>query len=164
MKEHQTQTHSSDQVKQNDDKEVQNVPSSNLSKKEKKSSFRPEFNKNVYKDQHKSTSSTAPSPSGGRPREPPKPYLKIAKGFQKRPIYSAGLIQDSVLNKIKQGSYRMHIAPSDLVDFGGQKSFDMTHQLFIQHNGTFILMFDGRKGLCSELDEYQQGNVTAGCK
>ncbi|CAG2242296.1 unnamed protein product [Mytilus edulis] len=55
----------------------------------------------------------------------------------------------------------MHIAPSDLVDFGGQKSFDMTHQLFIQQKGTFILMFDGRKGLYSELDEYPQGNVTA---
>ncbi|VDI49475.1 Hypothetical predicted protein [Mytilus galloprovincialis] len=55
----------------------------------------------------------------------------------------------------------MNIAPSDLVDFGGQKSFDMTHQLFIQHRGTFILMFDGRKGLYTVLTEYPQGDVTA---
>ncbi|XP_076087743.1 uncharacterized protein LOC143058164 [Mytilus galloprovincialis] len=37
----------------------------------------------------------------------------------------------------------------------------MTHQLFIQHRGTFILMFDGRKGLYTELEEYPQGNITA---
>ncbi|CAG2244432.1 unnamed protein product [Mytilus edulis] len=80
---------------------------------------------------------------------------------QKRQRYTARHIQADVLDKIKQGTYVMNIAPSDLVDFGGQKSFDMTHQLFIQHKGTFILMFDGRKGLYTSLEEYQPGNVTA---
>ena len=36
------------------------------------------------------------------------------------------------------------IVPSDLVDFGGQRSFDMTHQLFMRHKGTFVLMFNGK--------------------
>ncbi|XP_063417366.1 uncharacterized protein LOC134699896 [Mytilus trossulus] len=70
-------------------------------------------------------------------------------------------IQDDLSEKIKEGTYIMKIAPSDLVDFGGQRSFDMTHQLFIQHRGTFILMFDGRLGLYTELEEYPQGDVTA---
>ncbi|VDI20493.1 Hypothetical predicted protein [Mytilus galloprovincialis] len=102
------------------------------------------------------------NPSPGRPKLPPKPDLKTLKAFQKRPVYTAHSIQQDILDKIKRGSYVMNIAPSDLVDFGGQKSFDMTHQLFIQHKGTFILMFDGRKGLNTELEEYPQGNVTAG--
>lgn len=104
------------------------------------------------------------NPSAGRPQLPPKPDLKTLKAFQKRPVYTAHSIQQDILDKIKKGSYIMNVAPSDLVDFGGQKSFDMTHQLFIQHKGTFILMFDGRKGLNTDLDEYPQGNVTAGCK
>ncbi|CAG2245214.1 unnamed protein product [Mytilus edulis] len=102
------------------------------------------------------------NPSAGRPQLPPKPDLKKLKAFQKRPVYTAHSIQQDILDKIKKGSYIMNVAPSDLVDFGGQKSFDMTHQLFIQHKGTFILMFNGRKGLNTELDEYPQGNVTAG--
>jgi hypothetical protein len=48
--------------------------------------------------------------------------------------------------------------------FGGQKSFDMTHQLFIQHKGEFILMFNGRFDLYDPLREYPQGDVTTECK
>ncbi|CAG2233678.1 unnamed protein product [Mytilus edulis] len=90
-----------------------------------------------------------------------KTSQKALKGFQEQPIHTAHSIQDDLLEKIKKGTNIMNIAPSDLVDFGGQKSFDMTHQLFIQHRGTFILMFDGRKGLYTELEEYPQGDVTA---
>ncbi|CAC5358229.1 unnamed protein product [Mytilus coruscus] len=83
------------------------------------------------------------------------------KDFQEPPIHTAHSIQDDLFEKIKKGTNIINIAPSDLVDFGGQRSFDMTHQLFIQHRGTFILMFDGRKGLDTELAEYPQGDVTA---
>ncbi|XP_052096776.1 uncharacterized protein LOC127731938 [Mytilus californianus] len=91
----------------------------------------------------------------------PKSNQKTSKGFKVPPIHTAHSIQDDLLEKIKKGTNIMNIAPSDLVDFGGQKSFDMTHQLFIQHRGTFILMFDGRKGLYTELEEYSQRDVTA---
>ncbi|XP_071143991.1 uncharacterized protein [Mytilus edulis] len=90
-----------------------------------------------------------------------KSNQETSKDFKEPPIHTAYSIQDDLLEKIKKGTNIMNIAPSDLVDFGGQKSFDMTHQLFIQHRGTFILMFDGRKGLYTELEEYPQGDVTA---
>ncbi|CAG2211889.1 unnamed protein product [Mytilus edulis] len=42
-------------------------------------------------------------------------------------------IKSDVLQEIRDGRFKTRVAPSDLVDFGGQRSFDMTHQLFIQH-------------------------------
>ncbi|VDI45415.1 Hypothetical predicted protein [Mytilus galloprovincialis] len=92
---------------------------------------------------------------------PRETFKETSKGFQNQTIHTAHSIQDDLLEKSKKENYRLSISPSDLVDFGGQKSFDMTHQLFIQHRGTFILMFDGRKGLYTELEEYPQGDVTA---
>jgi uncharacterized Zn finger protein (UPF0148 family) len=50
----------------------------------------------------------------------------------------------TIQEKIRKGTYEIEIAPSDLVDFGGQRSFDMTHQLFMRHKGTFVLMFNGK--------------------
>ena len=47
-------------------------------------------------------------------------------------------VQHSIIATIQE------IVPSDLVDFGGQRSFDMTHQLFMRHKGTFVLMFNGK--------------------
>lgn len=73
-------------------------------------------------------------------------------------------IRQEILDEIKKGSYKMDIAPSDLVDFGGQRSFDLTHQLFIQYKGTFVLMVDGRFNLNEELDEYKPTKMTSGCK
>ncbi|CAG2238281.1 unnamed protein product [Mytilus edulis] len=70
-------------------------------------------------------------------------------------------LQD-ILEEVRNGKYRIEIAPSDLIDFGGQKSYDMTHQLFIQHSGSFLLMFDGRFGLNNQLEGYEDG-VTATC-
>jgi uncharacterized Zn finger protein (UPF0148 family) len=63
----------------------------------------------------------------------------------------------TIQEKIRKGTYEIEIAPSDLVDFGGQRSFDMTHQLFMRHKGTFVLMFNGitdiRGGLGEETTE-----------
>ncbi|CAG2245973.1 unnamed protein product [Mytilus edulis] len=69
-------------------------------------------------------------------------------------------LQSSILDEVRNGKYKIDIAPSDLIDFGGQKSYDMTHQLFIQHKGSFLLMFDGRYGLYTHLKDYPDG-VTA---
>ncbi|CAC5420912.1 unnamed protein product [Mytilus coruscus] len=70
-------------------------------------------------------------------------------------------IQNDILEQIKKGEYRMEIAPSDIVDFGGQQAFDMTHQLFIRHRGIVLLMFDGSKDMNTELkEEYRNSHVT----
>ena len=72
-------------------------------------------------------------------------------------------IQEDIKQKIRKGKYQIEIAPSDLVDFGGQRSFDMTHQLFMRHNGAFVLMFNGRIDFSVPLVEYKQGETTE-CK
>lgn len=68
-------------------------------------------------------------------------------------------LQTDILEEVRNRQYKIQIAPSDLIDFGGQKSYDMTHQLFIQHTGSFLLMFDGRYGLHEEID----GVTAKGC-
>ena len=83
---------------------------------------------------------------------------------QKMPKQSYITIHEDIKEELRKGNYKVNIAPSDLVDFGGQKSFDMTHQLFIQHKGEFILMFNGKFDLCDPLPEYPQGDVTTECK
>ena len=72
-------------------------------------------------------------------------------------------IQEDIKQEIRKGKYKIEIAPSDLVDFGGQRSFDMTHQLFMRHKGAFVLMFNGRIDFSVPLDEYKQGETTE-CK
>ena len=57
--------------------------------------------------------------------------------------YIIATIQESIKEEIRKRTYKIEIAPSDLIDFGGQRSFDMTHQLFMRHKGTFVLMFNG---------------------
>ncbi|CAC5421177.1 unnamed protein product [Mytilus coruscus] len=74
------------------------------------------------------------------------------------------IVREDILEEVRKGRYIMEIAPSDLVDFGGQRSYDMTHQLFVQHRGSFIIMFDGRYDLKKPLKEYPQGDVTSECK
>ncbi|CAC5403813.1 unnamed protein product [Mytilus coruscus] len=78
---------------------------------------------------------------------------------QMYPKHKVFTIQSDILKEIRTGEYKIKIAPSDLVDFGGQRCFDMTHQLFIQHKGTFVLMFDGRYELHTPLEEYPQGET-----
>jgi anti-sigma28 factor (negative regulator of flagellin synthesis) len=72
-------------------------------------------------------------------------------------------VQNSIIaniqEKIRKGTYKIEIAPSDLVDFGGQRSFDMTHQLFMRHKGTFVLMFNGKTDIRGGL-----GEETTECK
>ncbi|CAC5425630.1 unnamed protein product [Mytilus coruscus] len=70
-------------------------------------------------------------------------------------------VREDILEEVRNGRYIIEIAPSDLVDFGGQRSYDMTHQLFIQHRGSFIIMFNGRYELKTPLTEYPQGDVTS---
>ena len=67
-----------------------------------------------------------------------------------------------VLSKVlKNGTYEIDIAPSDLVDFGGERSFDMTHQLFMRHKGTFVLMFNGTIKLLQIINDERE---TTECK
>ena len=93
-------------------------------------------------------------------KELSKPQLQAQKMSKKSYV----TIHEDIKVELRKGNYKVNIAPSDLVDFGGQKSFDMTHQLFIQHKGEFILMFNGKFDLCDPLLEYPQGDVTTECK
>ncbi|CAC5404692.1 unnamed protein product [Mytilus coruscus] len=69
-------------------------------------------------------------------------------------------VHDDILKEVESGQYKIKIAPSDLVDFGGQRSYDMTHQLFVQHGGTFVVMFDGSKNFQEPLTEYPTGDIS----
>ncbi|XP_052075440.1 uncharacterized protein LOC127712877 [Mytilus californianus] len=69
-------------------------------------------------------------------------------------------VRDDILKEVKSGQYKIKIAPSDLVDFGGQRSYDMTHQLFVQHGGTFVVMFDGSRDFHEPLKEYPTGDIS----
>jgi hypothetical protein len=77
--------------------------------------------------------------------------------------YIIATIQEDIKEKIRNGTYEMNIAPSDLIDFGGQRSFDMTHQLFIRYKGTFVLMFNGNIGFTVPLEHHEPGETTE-CK
>ena len=52
-------------------------------------------------------------------------------------------IQELVIEVLKEGKYKQEIVPIDIWDFGGQKDYYMTHQLFITSRGIFVLMFNG---------------------
>ncbi|CAG2204892.1 unnamed protein product [Mytilus edulis] len=152
------------QIEQNVDQNIDKVPGdpkSNLTTNESK--LNPYNMDNLPPKQQRQKNKAAPemTSSDRQQQIPTQTSQKTLKGIQEQPSHTAHSIQDDLMEKIKEGTYIMKIAPSDLVDFGGQRSFDMTHQLFIQHRGTFILMFDGRLGLYTELEEYPQGDVTA---
>ncbi|VDI45627.1 Hypothetical predicted protein, partial [Mytilus galloprovincialis] len=55
-----------------------------------------------------------------------------------------------------KGNYEMVIVPIDLWDFGGQKIYQMTHQLFITSRGTFLLIFNGSKEINEEIPDYTE--------
>ena len=100
--------------------------------------------------------STAPTPS----LVPEKDDVNIT---DPRPIKqkSQNYIIDTIQEKIKNGTYEIGIVPSDLVDFGGERSFDMTHQLFMRHKGTFVLMFNGTIDLLKKTNDERE---TTECK
>jgi hypothetical protein len=103
--------------------------------------------------------STAPTPSLVPGTE--KDDVNITEPVrQKSP---QNYIITTIQEQIKKGTYKIEIAPSDLVDFGGQRSFDMTHQLFMRRKGTFVLMFNGKIDFSIPLIEYKQGETTE-CK
>jgi hypothetical protein len=101
---------------------------------------------------------------GARNKDTHKRLSKAQPQAQKMSKQSYITIHEDIKEELRKGNYKVKIAPSDLVDFGGQNSFDMTHQLFIQHKGEYILMFNGRYDFCDPLPEYPQGDVTTECK
>ncbi|XP_052079906.1 uncharacterized protein LOC127718044 isoform X2 [Mytilus californianus] len=52
-------------------------------------------------------------------------------------------IHQLVTQAITNGQYKQTVIPIDIWDFGGQKDYHMTHQLFITSRGIFVLMFNG---------------------
>ncbi|CAG2254618.1 unnamed protein product [Mytilus edulis] len=61
-----------------------------------------------------------------------------------------------VRSQCHKGHYEMVIVPIDLWDFGGQKIYHMTHQLFITSRGTFLLIFNGSKDIHCEIPDYTE--------
>jgi len=57
-----------------------------------------------------------------------------------------------VLQECKKGDYKMSIIPIDIWDFGGQKIYYMTHQLFISSMGTYVVVFNGSIDINVEVD------------
>ena len=57
-----------------------------------------------------------------------------------------------VLQECKKGDYKMIIIPIDIWDFGGQKIYYMTHQLFISSMGTYVVVFNGSIDINVEVD------------
>ncbi|CAC5384660.1 unnamed protein product [Mytilus coruscus] len=62
-------------------------------------------------------------------------------------------IHQLLVNAVKEGKYKQMIVPIDIWDFGGQKDYYMTHQLFITSRGIFILMFNGCIDLHKHMSE-----------
>lgn len=56
-------------------------------------------------------------------------------------------IHKLIIRAVKEGKYRQMVVPIDIWDFGGQKDYYMTHQLFITSRGIFVLMFNGSVNL-----------------
>lgn len=48
-----------------------------------------------------------------------------------------------ICKAVEEGKYKQMVVPIDIWDFGGQKDYYMTHQLFITSRGIFVLMFNG---------------------
>ncbi|XP_063406280.1 uncharacterized protein LOC134690235 [Mytilus trossulus] len=59
-----------------------------------------------------------------------------------------------VRSECMKGNYEMTIVPIDLWDFGGQKIYHLTHQLFISSRGTFVLIFNGGESINEEDGAY----------
>lgn len=59
-------------------------------------------------------------------------------------------------SECNKGNYEMVIVPIDLWDFGGQKVYQMTHQLFITSRGTFLLIFNGSRDIQEYIPDYTE--------
>ena len=97
---------------------------------------------------------------GARNKDTYKGLSKPQSQTQKMSKQSYITIHEDIKEELRKVNYKVHIAPSDLIHFGGQISFDMIHQLFIQHKGEFIFMSNGIFDLCDPIPEYKQGDVT----
>ncbi|CAC5398856.1 unnamed protein product [Mytilus coruscus] len=62
-------------------------------------------------------------------------------------------INEMIITSLKEGKYKQKIIPIDLWDFGGQKDYYMTHQLFITSRGIFVLVFNGSLDLNKDMPD-----------
>lgn len=63
-------------------------------------------------------------------------------------------IHELVVKAVKEAKYKQMIIPIDIWDFGGQKDYYMTHQLFITSRGIFVLMFNGSVDLHKHMPDF----------
>lgn len=62
-------------------------------------------------------------------------------------------IHEMIITSLTEGKYKQKIIPIDLWDFGGQKDYYMTHQLFITSRGIFVLVFNGSLDLHKDMPD-----------
>ncbi|CAC5380440.1 unnamed protein product [Mytilus coruscus] len=86
-----------------------------------------------------------------RKPSPNKSRIKLVKEIKND--MSQAKIHQLIVNAVKDGKYKQKIVPMDLWDFGGQKDYYMTHQLFITSRGIFVLMFNGSIDLHKHMPE-----------
>ncbi|XP_071140776.1 uncharacterized protein [Mytilus edulis] len=83
-------------------------------------------------------------------------YDKPNKQLQFRNLLSSNIpqwkLKNLIFQAIKEGKYKQNLVFFDIWDFGGQKEFYMTHQLFITSRGLFVLMFNACHSLHLEND------------
>lgn len=65
------------------------------------------------------------------------------KESQRTSVMSHDKLHQLIISAVKEKKYKENIVPIDIWDFGGQKDYSMTHQLFITSRGIYVLMFNG---------------------
>ncbi|CAC5403822.1 unnamed protein product [Mytilus coruscus] len=63
-------------------------------------------------------------------------------------------IHQLVVKAVNEAKYKQMIIPIDIWDFGGQKDYYMTHQLFITSRGIFVLMFNGSVDIHKHMPDF----------
>ncbi|XP_076088739.1 uncharacterized protein LOC143059137 [Mytilus galloprovincialis] len=81
------------------------------------------------------------------------PQISFKEEKSREKILTNDEILNLVLSAVKDGEYKMKLVPIDLWDFGGQKIYYMTHQLFISSRGIFIIIFNGSKEIHKEMSD-----------
>ncbi|VDI13621.1 Hypothetical predicted protein, partial [Mytilus galloprovincialis] len=97
---------------------------------------KPELSTAIYKNKYKSKSN-----------KPAREKFKEKLEKEVANELSHNKLHEMVISSIRDGKYKQNIIPIDIWDFGGQKDYYMTHQLFITSRGIFVLVFNGSLNL-----------------
>lgn len=120
----------------------------------------------INRDQGKCEQQPSP-PSPQSEQSTQQEKEKVSETTKSKTSKTNDKILQFILSECNSGQYKMKAVPIDLWDFGGQKIYYMTHQLFISSRGIFIIIFNGSKSINKEMSDLsylpgQKGKKTAG--